>query len=120
MLVIFQEGAIQSARCWIIIQRPPPTSPNPKPEKQNPVTKKFFCSIGKTHEQGFETGKWNLKTGKFFVQPEKHMKQGFETGKQNPETEKFFVQPEKHMNGDLKPENGISKPESYNLNRKRT
>jgi len=40
-------------------------------------------------------------------------KQGFGTGK-------FFVQPEKHMNRGLEPENGISKPETCNLNRKIT
>ena len=57
---------------------------------------KILCSTGKTHEQGFETGKWN------------------------PKTEKFFVQPEKHMNRGLEPENGISKPETCNFNRKRT
>ena len=58
--------------------------------------RKILSSTGKTHEQEFETRKWN------------------------PETGKFFVQPEKHMNGDLKPENGISKSETCNINRKRT
>ena len=74
---------------------------------------KILCSTGKTHEQGFETQKCNPETGKFFVQPEKDMNRDLKPENGIPKPEFFFVQPEKPMNRDLKPENGYH-------NRKRT
>jgi len=56
---------------------------------------KILCSTGKTHEQGFETGKWNPQTGKFFFQPEKPMNRDLKPEKDISVTGKLLSQRER-------------------------
>jgi len=58
------------------------------------------------------------KIGKFFVQPEKPINRDLKPENGIPKPENSLFNRKKNMNMDLKPENGIPKPENSMFNRK--